>query len=828
MKIYAHFELSLTLLAQPDEVYRTHLRIRQTDGTVRELPSARFVYDDELRQQLLIHGTNDESYGIELGKALLSEPLLSELERALGVAESHGDYLCFNLAIDRDTPKLQALHWEKLCHPATGRPLATDGRIAFSRFLSSASGRPIRRSLRHAVRALAAVAAPDNATTYGLSEFKASDYLELAQATLGTLALDLLGSPNVRTSIAALMDRLRSGLDVLYLVAHGKVELNTAYLYLEQADGCIQPLEVAQLAHELTTVPVLPRIVVLASCQSASPEIATSLATIFGEAGVPAVIAMQGNLTLETAQIFMQALLHAIANNEPVDAAMAAGRRAALTAKRADWWMPALFSRFSDGRLWLAEDLQLRSTLEQWLRRCEPSLARNDLAELASHLMACPSMGQLAIAELPDLTTLCVELTFWDADHPEAIIALDTLLEALGLLTPVTRNEILELRHLLGSVRLAESDLDYLYGRIRPDATWQRPTGRDTSDTLRLIVQQLATARVQMPEVQHPLVNFIRLLVDTYPQHVHALMVDLVRWEQQLTARLGLQPRPVITALPLSPSLLIQLTLAPGGIKPDVSRPATVEVLLDAWLFPDLERPLAIREPGTLATVMARLTQLVHEAQQSTTAELWVEFLLPHEIIHCDVDQWCIELGSRIRRERPIGKKYPVVVRSLDRIEYCQREAHLRLRWQERWQQLQNLQANALDQAIITVDMRAVACIDRVERDLGLDRNKEKVILLLTAFTTDKLDDLFVFLDLALEFGLPAVLLTRRGCGNPSDTAHELKRAIADDRFENLPYVVKDQRTQAEAEDHIGHALTLLWDNPQRIPPSMVYRNNQL
>jgi hypothetical protein len=63
---------------------------------------------------------------------------------------------------------------------------------------------------------------------------------------------------------------------------------------------------------------------------------------------VAAVVAMQGNVSMDTAAEFATVFFTALARNGRVDEAMAAGRRA--TRSRLDWWVPVLFSRLRSGR----------------------------------------------------------------------------------------------------------------------------------------------------------------------------------------------------------------------------------------------------------------------------------------------------------------------------------------------------------------------------------------------------------------------------------------------------------------------------------------------
>ena len=67
------------------------------------------------------------------------------------------------------------------------------------------------------------------------------------------------------------------------------------------------------------------------------------------EAGVPAVIAMQGNVTMKTAAAFMPVFFQELRRDGLVDRAMSVARGAVRD--RPDWWMPVLFMRLKSGRI---------------------------------------------------------------------------------------------------------------------------------------------------------------------------------------------------------------------------------------------------------------------------------------------------------------------------------------------------------------------------------------------------------------------------------------------------------------------------------------------
>ena len=110
-----------------------------------------------------------------------------------------------------------------------------------------------------------------------------------------------------------------------------------------------------------------PRLAVLASCQSAgtgdvvpapqeggapsesSGEALAGLGPRLAEAGVPAVIAMQGQVSMETAAAFMPVFFAELRRDGLVDRAMSVARGAVRD--RPDWWMPVLFMRLKSGRV---------------------------------------------------------------------------------------------------------------------------------------------------------------------------------------------------------------------------------------------------------------------------------------------------------------------------------------------------------------------------------------------------------------------------------------------------------------------------------------------
>ena len=83
---------------------------------------------------------------------------------------------------------------------------------------------------------------------------------------------------------------------------------------------------------------------------SGEPEAQSSLAPRLADAGVPAILAMQGKISMETVAGAMPVFFRELLRDGQIDRALAVAR--ATVRRRADSWMPALFLRLKQGRIW--------------------------------------------------------------------------------------------------------------------------------------------------------------------------------------------------------------------------------------------------------------------------------------------------------------------------------------------------------------------------------------------------------------------------------------------------------------------------------------------
>jgi hypothetical protein len=162
--------------------------------------------------------------------------------------------------------------------------------------------------------------------------------------------------------------------DVLYLVAHGVLRKGQPWLLLEDENGAVAEVPGEDLVTRLRELQDRPRLVVLASCQSAGTGtdgasvdkgILAALGPRLAEAGVAAVLAMQGNISMRTVELFMPVFFRELQAHGQIDRAMAKAR--GMVRDEEDWWAPALFMRLRSGRLWYEPGFTGdQSEMEQW------------------------------------------------------------------------------------------------------------------------------------------------------------------------------------------------------------------------------------------------------------------------------------------------------------------------------------------------------------------------------------------------------------------------------------------------------------------------------
>jgi SIR2-like domain/CHAT domain len=310
------------------------------------------------------HVANDDRYGNELRDRLFrSEKVADFFRRARRVGERGGIPVHLRLLVDPDAPApFHAVRWESLRDPDDGTRIAVRRNMLFSRFLNSDNWDVVSPPPKHDLKALVVIANPSDIGEFGdgepLTKIDVDDERERACEALRRMEVVELSGEDRPATLANVLAELERGIDVLYLVCHGVMtEDGEAKLYLEDVDGSAKPADGEDLIRGLAGLTRRPTLAVLCSCASAgagdedllsdgSPLAA--LGPRLAQVGVPAVVAMQGAISMASAAEFMTRFFEELDDDGAVDRAMAVARYE--IENRDDWWVPVLFSRLKRGR----------------------------------------------------------------------------------------------------------------------------------------------------------------------------------------------------------------------------------------------------------------------------------------------------------------------------------------------------------------------------------------------------------------------------------------------------------------------------------------------
>lgn len=341
------YDVELTSVRSDDDVARTPVRGKAS------------IAIESLRRASL----DDAQYGQILTDALFHDAnLRTYFNSAWKISQALDAPLRVKLRIASGAAELHTVHWEKLLHPETRGLLALSPNIFFSRLIDSPDFRFEGLRPQTFRRALIMVANPTGLEDYvvggqPLAPINVAGEIARAQKALSGLPVEPLFGPGNAT-LNRLADKLRDGYDILYLVCHGALVDEKPYLWLENDDGGVATTPGEQLVQRLSELQYRPRLIALASCQSAGAGDTTSddegamqaLGPLLAEMGIPAVLAMQGSVTMKTLEKFMPEFFAGVQRDGQLDQAMAIARGAVR--ERADSWMPVLYMRLRSGNIW--------------------------------------------------------------------------------------------------------------------------------------------------------------------------------------------------------------------------------------------------------------------------------------------------------------------------------------------------------------------------------------------------------------------------------------------------------------------------------------------
>jgi hypothetical protein len=298
----------------------------------------------------------------EFGGALfgaLFQSRVGELYRvSRNVAEAQQSSLRVTLALG-DVPELMHLPWEFLYDEPEF--LAISRWTPVVRYLEFQGGRrPLQVGLP--LRILAVVSSPDDAVE--LDGARERENLEQALHGLvqrGAVEIEWLEDATLNELLRTLE---RGPFHVFHYIGHGAYDTQAedGVLLLEDAANRARRVTGRELGTILADHKTL-RLAVLNACEgarAASDDPFAGVATSLVQRGIPAVIAMQFEITDRAAIVFAGEFYWKLADCGTVDTALAFARQGIFAdGNEVEWATPVLFMRVADGRIFDVPDLPL-------------------------------------------------------------------------------------------------------------------------------------------------------------------------------------------------------------------------------------------------------------------------------------------------------------------------------------------------------------------------------------------------------------------------------------------------------------------------------------
>ena len=292
-----------------------------------------------------------KDFGGRLYGAVFQDELRDALQRSLSLtrAQQAGMRLRLRLA---DTPELAELPWEFLYDPRRNRFLAQSRRTPLVRYLDLPDP-PHPLSVEGPLRLLVMISSPSDYSALDTEQ----EWGLLGSALARQQAEGRVIIERLAASMSALRQRLRrDAFHVVHFIGHGRYrpDWGTGVLVMEDRAGRAQEVTGEELGGLLTEYDQT-RLAVLNACEGARSDATDPFAGVAQsliQQGLPAVVAMQFEITDDAAIIFAREFYGAIADSYPLEAALAEARGAIRDeGNLTEWGTPVLYSRAPDGRL---------------------------------------------------------------------------------------------------------------------------------------------------------------------------------------------------------------------------------------------------------------------------------------------------------------------------------------------------------------------------------------------------------------------------------------------------------------------------------------------
>jgi len=289
--------------------------------------------------------------GGRLFEAIFDDEVRSCFRRSLDTADRRN--LGLRIRLRLDAPELADIPWEYLYDTTHDRFLSLSRETPIVRYLDLPERiRPL--SVKPPLRMLAMISSPDDFPPLDVER----EWSKLTEAIgdlegQGLLELERLEE----ATLSALQRQLRRGeYHIFHFIGHGAFDERSqdGVLLLESENGRGRPVsgrDLGTILHDHRSL----RLALLNACEGASTARSDPFAGVahsLVQQRIPAVIAMQFEITDEAAITLAHGFYAALVDGYPVDAALAEARKAIFARENdVEWGKPVLYLRAADGRV---------------------------------------------------------------------------------------------------------------------------------------------------------------------------------------------------------------------------------------------------------------------------------------------------------------------------------------------------------------------------------------------------------------------------------------------------------------------------------------------
>jgi CHAT domain len=309
------------------------------------------------RAALIADAMDPDAYGRALGRSLFADSTLGpSFGQAVAAIQgaSHG----LRVRLRLDAPELHDVHWERMFGPIgrNWKPISVAGATPFSRWLPPTNWQRPHLVHDRPIKVLVIAASPAGLNDAGLDPIDPTELEALHRTFEATPELQATFLQS-GTPMPATLDRVRAtlpqGFHIVHVLSHGAVTPGGTVLYLEAADGSIEPVSQERIVEAFGALAAPPLLCFLAACESAARSKSEAFVplgpALVQDGGVQAVVAMSDKVGQETARVFTEQFYRRLLAHGVVDLAVNEAR--ALIKDRWDWGVPVLFTRLDDNQL---------------------------------------------------------------------------------------------------------------------------------------------------------------------------------------------------------------------------------------------------------------------------------------------------------------------------------------------------------------------------------------------------------------------------------------------------------------------------------------------